>query len=89
LEGGSGGWGAWEIAARYSRLNIDDAAYPIFANQQVAAAMSREWAIGLNWYLNRNVKFVLDYDRSTFKNGAPSGNRRPENGILTRLQFAY
>jgi phosphate-selective porin OprO/OprP len=89
LEGGSGGWGAWEIAARFSQLNVDHAAYPVFANPQQAAGMAREWAVGLNWYLNRNVKFVLDYDRSSFVKGAASGNRQPENGILTRLQFAY
>ena len=88
-EGGSAGWGAWEIAGRFSQLNIDDAAYPLFANPQAAAGRAREWAIGLNWYINRNVKFVLDYDRSSFKNGAIVGNRQTENGILTRLQFAY
>ncbi len=89
LEGGSGGKGAWEIAARFSQLDIDDNAFPLFANPQTAASRAREWAIGLNWYLNRNVKVVLDYDRSDFKNGALGGNRQPENGVMTRLQFAY
>ena len=88
-EAGSGGWGAWEIAGRFSQLNMDGASFPLFASPQASARRTREWAAGVNWYVNRNVKFVLNFDRAFFDGGAGTGNRPPENGILSRLQFVY
>ena len=44
--------------------------------------------MGLNWYLNRNVKYVVDFERTTFAGGATGGDRRPENAILIRSQVA-
>ena len=29
---GSAGWGAWELVARYGELEVDDAAFPVFAD---------------------------------------------------------
>ena len=51
-----GSWGAWQLAARYSQLDIDRAAFPSFADPRASARSAREFAIGLNWYLSRNVR---------------------------------
>ena len=34
---GSAGWGAWELVARYGELEIDDDAFPLFADPAVVA----------------------------------------------------
>ena len=87
----SGGWGAWEVTARYSELNIDDKTFTwgsldgtgatgtltglnhyIYADPKVSARSAHTWTAGVNWYLNPEVKFALNYARTSFKGGAGS-----------------
>ena len=82
-------WGAFEVTARYSELNVDDKAFPVFANPRISARKAQAWAGGLNWYFNRNVKFVANYEQTFFREGGPVGNRQTEKVILTRFQLAY
>lgn len=84
-----GAWGSFEIAARYHQLEIDKDAFPVFANPQAAVQKATAWALGLNWYLNRNVKLLLNYEQTAFTGGAASGDRPGEKVILTRFQIAY
>jgi phosphate-selective porin OprO and OprP len=88
-EGGLSVPGAFEIAGRYNELNIDPAAFPIFANPKNSAGSAKAWGIGLNWYINRNVKFVMDFEQTRFNGGSSSGDRETENVILSRVQLAY
>lgn len=86
----NGGWGALELAGRYSVLRIDPEAFPTFANFSSSAQEARAWAAGLNWYLNRNVKLVLDYEETTFDGGATGGtDRQTERVVFTRAQVAF
>ena len=48
------------------------------------------WAVGLNWSLNRNVKQVVDFERTTFTGGASDGADRPaENAFFIRTQVSF
>jgi phosphate-selective porin OprO and OprP len=85
----AGTWGALEIAARYHVLDVDDATFPLFANPASAASKARAWAIGLNWYLNRGVRWMLDYEQTTFEGGAAAGDREDEKVLLNRIQIAF
>jgi phosphate-selective porin OprO/OprP len=82
-------WGAFELAARYSKLELDDRTFPLFANPASAAGSAESWAVGFNWYFNRNVKWYLDYERTRFEGGAASGDREDESIVLTRFQIAF
>src|ERR1700760_2398782 len=53
-----GGWGAWEIALRYSTINLND---QIAQAHGVAGGPQNLYTAALNWYVNRNVRFMLDY----------------------------
>jgi phosphate-selective porin OprO/OprP len=53
-----GGWGAWEIAARYSCIDLSDGGLP------ASARTLQDIAVGLNWHLNPNVKLMWNYIRS-------------------------
>src|SRR6185437_1117902 len=51
-----GHWGAVQLVGRFAHLDVDNAAFPTFANPATSASDATAWAAGLNWYLNRNVK---------------------------------
>ena len=48
-----------------------------------------EAALGVNWYLNRHAKVMVDASVTRFDGGAPSGgDREDERVLLTRVQLA-
>jgi phosphate-selective porin OprO/OprP len=85
----AGTFGAVELAARYSELSIDDATFPAYANPATTPSKARAWAVGLNWYLAKSIKTVLDYERTTFAGGAGTEDREPENFVVTRIQYSF
>jgi phosphate-selective porin OprO/OprP len=88
---GKGQWGALELAARVNGLKLDDASVAaklIDATKSVTEALA--WGVGLNWSLNRNVKQVADYERTTFTGGAAAGaDRKAENAFFIRTQVSF
>lgn len=49
--------GAWQVATRYESMSIDDG---ILGDDQ-----AEKWVVGLNYYANKNIRFMLDYDTVT------------------------
>jgi len=87
---GSAGWGAWELVARYGELEIDDAAFPVFADPNAVAQRAKSWALGVNWYLTGNFKLVANYTQTDFDGGAAAGaDREDEKAFFTRAQFSF
>lgn len=85
-----GSWGAFELVGRANALSIDEAAFPTFANLDQAANKATGTGLGLNWYLNRNVKIAADYELTRFERGAAAGADRPdEHSLFTRFQIAF
>lgn len=83
-------WGAFELVARVERLSVDSAAFPIFANPDSSASEAEAWGVGLNWYLTRNVRFMLDYEDTSFTGGAAAGaDRESEKIYFSRFQISY
>ncbi len=86
---GEGGLGAFEVAARYGELHVDEKAFSLgFSDPALSARSEKSFGVGLNWYLNDNVKAVLDWEHTVFDGGAPIGNRHDEDVFLTRVQLA-
>ncbi len=54
----SGGWGAWEIAGRFSTIDLND---QLASANGVAGGRQNIYTVGLNWYANRNVRLMLNY----------------------------
>jgi phosphate-selective porin OprO/OprP len=60
----AGGFGAWELAARYSRMDLD-----FMEGLQATAASAASvrggdqsvMTLGLNWYPNPNIKVMMNY----------------------------
>ncbi len=85
----AGTWGAFEIAARYHKQELDDASFPTFANPASSASAAEAWAVGFNWYLNKNVRLLLDYETTSFEGGAATGDRENEKILFSRFQIAF
>jgi phosphate-selective porin OprO/OprP len=86
----TGGWGAVEVAARYSDLHVDPDAFPIYADPARSARVARSEGAAVNWYLNSNVRISASFDHTGFEGGAAdNGNRPSEDVFLSRFQFAW
>jgi len=119
-----GGWGAWELVARYSEINLDentfkdangdyrrdanDASYSntnsAYADLTKSAKSAQTWTTGVNWYLNQNAKFAINYAHTSFDGGAIVGggtgsgitttgsnvkDRPDEKAVLARFQVTF
>jgi phosphate-selective porin OprO/OprP len=92
LEGGKSGngLGAWELAARYTALNVDPSAFAVnFADPTKSAGAARTWTVGLNWYLNYFVRISTNYEQTHFQGGAVGGNRVTEKALEERVQVVF
>jgi phosphate-selective porin OprO/OprP len=88
----NGQWGAFELSARGSMLEVDEDAFDLgFASEPTSAAGAQNFGVGVNWYLNRAFKFMVGYERTWFDTPVSfSGTLRDkEDVILTRFQIAY
>jgi phosphate-selective porin OprO/OprP len=89
-------WGAWELTARYTDTNLN------WNTGQVASAAAGTQAgifggreriavFGINWYLNRNIRIVLDDNIVTVSKGTaalPDRDSQDFNVIGLRFQYA-
>jgi phosphate-selective porin OprO/OprP len=85
------GWGALELVARVGQLSLDRDAFPSY----VAAGSAREateFGVGLNWYLNSNLRLYLDYEHTRFDGGSQAKGAvtaGDENAVLGRVQVSF
>ena len=95
---GKPGWGAVELAGRYSVLTVDDATFinrggagakAWFADPTKQPSQAKAWTLGVNWYLTQNLEWVLNYTVTDFNGGAVGADRLPEKAFFTRFQVAY
>jgi phosphate-selective porin OprO/OprP len=68
--GEDSGWGAFELVARVQQLSLDQNSFIKHGGNSFitpgSAQQATSWGVGVNWYLNPNLKLNLDYESSTF-----------------------
>lgn len=85
---GENGFGAWEVAARYSSMDLDFRPELAGSAGGVAGGIQNVWSVGLNWYPNPTVRFLLDYNNIRVSHTNASGNDISANAIALRSQIA-
>jgi phosphate-selective porin OprO/OprP len=99
---GHGGWGAWELAARISYIDLNS---NFRAGEKLATTpgavdggLQRGYTFGLNWYPNDLIRFLLDYNHVDYEKanaaavaGAPLGVPvgAKFDSVSLRVQVAY
>jgi phosphate-selective porin OprO and OprP len=90
-----GGWGAWELAFRYSDIDLDDHVVPGMAaavTGGVFGGRQRSYVTGLNWYVNRNVRLMLNYVHADIEKLSATSTTRigtSIDAIAARTQIAF
>ncbi|MGO8913952.1 MAG: OprO/OprP family phosphate-selective porin [Bradyrhizobium sp.] len=104
---GGSGWGALEFAARYTVVNLNSpylttatlgpafSAPGVFTGGTTTYGGGREttYGVGLNWYPNNNMKFMLDYEHVVVDNPQVFGGVNYRGGtidwIAARSQIVF
>jgi phosphate-selective porin OprO/OprP len=80
----NGNWGALQLVARWSELDIDDksfarqpvltkssgVSYASLLDPHKSVSQATTWSVGANWFLNRNFRVMADYEQTYFQGGA-------------------
>lgn len=95
---GATGWGAFQLVLRVSELSLDggifEAAPVAFASRATSAESAFNLGIGINWWLDRNLRFAVNYDHTSFEAGGgrtavDPEDKEDEHVIRTRLQLVF
>jgi phosphate-selective porin OprO and OprP len=85
---GKGHWGAFQIAARYHAISVDEAAIALGFATAGSSREAKAWTAGLNWYLNPFMKYVVNFEHVVFDDDA-DGPRKAENALAFRTQVSF
>lgn len=82
---GEGGIGAWEIAARYSTLDLE--------NSGIRGGKERNITLGINWWATQNIMFRANYVRAMTDPNSNQvqfkGAKEDINIFMVRAQLAF
>ncbi len=82
----AGTWGAWEVAVRYSSINLNK-------DNLIFGGKENNWAGNLVWYLNPNVSWMIEYIHAYIDDEMTSKGTILHNGnaniIDSRLQVVW
>jgi phosphate-selective porin OprO and OprP len=93
-----GGWGAWELAGRVSYVDLNDnftIGLPLAGQPSAVAGGSQTaYTLGLNWYVNSNIRFMLNYvhadiDKNNLAAPVGAATGATVDAIALRSQVAW
>jgi phosphate-selective porin OprO and OprP len=83
------GYGAFEIAARYGKLSLDNNTYPLYSEPNRFAESINAWAVGMNWYPISGTRLSLSYEQTNFVSFPGFQKINDEKVFTSRLQVVF
>jgi phosphate-selective porin OprO/OprP len=88
---GIGGWGAWEVAARWSYVDLRNPAslngHYIQGTNGSGAGILNDSTLGLSWFMNAHTKLQFNWICAMLNNTAKGHSTA--NLFVTRLQVDF
>jgi len=75
-----GDYGDWEIAARYSTLDLEE--------EPITGGEEKNWTLGLNWYVDEHTRLMTNYVTAQADPNR-SGDSESLKAWMFRFQFAW
>jgi phosphate-selective porin OprO/OprP len=72
--------GAWQVGARYEKADLSD--------EGIRGGTTQDVTLGLNWFINPNMKYQFNYVRTHRESSAPEGSG-DINGFGMRVAFDF
>jgi len=91
--GGSGGWGAWQLAGGYDVINLADGAAAFNtstrrnAEECVDCGDQETWLIGLNWWMTDYTAIKFNLTQSEISGGANDGATISGFGMRAQIDW--
>jgi phosphate-selective porin OprO/OprP len=76
---GAPGWGALQVAARYSYLDLNDGL--------IQGGQMQDFTAGVNWYMFRNLRFMANYVHSWVQNLPAGGGHANMFQMRAQIDF--
>lgn len=73
-------FGAWELAARYSELTLED--------DPITGGEERNWTVGLNWYISKYARVMVNRVQAEADPNR-SGDPEEMKAVQARFQFSF
>jgi len=85
------GWGAWELAARFSEIDLDPSTFSTgFAAPELNARRARSSTGALSWYLNEHFRVTVHFVHTDFAGATPAYiAASKEDALMFRMQLQY
>ena len=75
--------GAWELVMRYEEVNIED-------DNQSQDVEAEKWVLGVNWYVNNNIRFMANYiDAEVSRSLVGAGEDDGGDALSLRAQYVF
>lgn len=86
----TGGWGAFEVGARFSHIDLDDGVNDL-ARGGIRGGTANNITLGLNWYPHALMKISVNYIHSDIDNLSNTGLQEGEeiDALLVRFQYEF
>jgi phosphate-selective porin OprO/OprP len=90
----AGTWGAWELVARYSDMDLNfhsGGAGTAQLADGIRGGVQKITTVGLNWYMNPDIRLMLDYQHVDVDRLNATGSQigQTYNALAARAQFTF